>query len=73
LLDYRIQSTTGGQDSLAEVYVKVSYLGKTSSGRGIDNDVLSASAKAYLDAINRIVWKEQSDTVLSGVGGSGAQ
>jgi 2-isopropylmalate synthase len=70
LLDYRIQSTTGGQDSLAEVYVKVSYLGKTSSGRGIDNDVLSASAKAYLDAINRIVWKEQSDAVFTVSGGA---
>ncbi|MCL6567190.1 MAG: 2-isopropylmalate synthase [Acidobacteriia bacterium] len=68
LLDYRIQSTTGGQDALAEVYVKVEFRGRSSSGRGIDNDVLSASAKAYLDAINRIVWKEQADAALAGVG-----
>ncbi|GGK11714.1 2-isopropylmalate synthase [Caldalkalibacillus thermarum] len=59
LLDYRIQSTTSGIDSLAEVYVKVNYHGQTSSGRGIEHDVLEASAKAYLDAVNRILFKEQ--------------
>lgn len=59
LLDYRIQSTTGGIDSLAEVYVKVNYHGQTSSGRGVAHDVLEASAKAYLDAVNRILFREQ--------------
>lgn len=59
LLDYRIQSTTGGRDSLAEVYVKVQYKGQTSFGRGLDNDVLTASAKAYIDAINRIYLRSQ--------------
>lgn len=54
LLDYRIQSTTGGRDSLAEVYVKVAIDGHAGNGRGIDNDVLAASAKAYVDAVNRI-------------------
>lgn len=54
LLDYRIQSTTSGPDSLAEVYVRVEYKGQFGSGRGIDNDVLYASAKAYLDAVNRM-------------------
>ncbi|MCL6547838.1 MAG: 2-isopropylmalate synthase, partial [Alicyclobacillus sp.] len=42
LVDYRIQSTTSGQDALAEVYVKVEYHGRSGNGRGIDNDVLSA-------------------------------
>ncbi|GGJ02278.1 2-isopropylmalate synthase [Alicyclobacillus cellulosilyticus] len=59
LIDYRIQSTTGGRDSLAEVYVKVETEGWTGNGRGVDNDVLAASAKAYLDAINRIHLKQQ--------------
>lgn len=59
LLDYRIQSTTSGRDSLAEVYVQVEYHGHTSKGRGLDHDVLEASAKAYLDAINRILFKEK--------------
>lgn len=59
LLDYRIQSTTSGIDSLAEVYVKVNFRGHTSSGRGVAHDVLEASAKAYLDAVNRILFREQ--------------
>ena len=59
MLDYRIQSTTSGIDSLAEVYVKVNFRGHTSSGRGVAHDVLEASAKAYLDAVNRILFREQ--------------
>jgi 2-isopropylmalate synthase len=59
LLDYRIQSTTNGSDALAEVYVKISCDGDVSSGRGIEHDVLEASAKAYLDAVNRLSIKEK--------------
>ncbi|WAH38185.1 2-isopropylmalate synthase [Alicyclobacillus dauci] len=61
LIDYRIQSTTGGRDSLAEVYVKVAYHDRVVTGRGVHGDVLSASAKAFLDAINRILIKERLD------------
>jgi 2-isopropylmalate synthase len=69
LLDYRIQSATGGVDALAEVYVKVEYRGHTANGRGVDTDVLASSAKALFDAINRIVLKEQlvrSETAKTG-------
>ncbi|NLP53096.1 2-isopropylmalate synthase [Bacillus sp. RO1] len=59
LLDYRIQSTTYGSDALAEVYVKINCEGEVSSGRGIEHDVLEASAKAYLDAVNRLSIKEK--------------
>ena len=48
LNDYRLQSTTSGPDALAEVYVKVQYHGHSATGRGVDNDVLTASAKAML-------------------------
>lgn len=58
LLDYRIQSATYGSDALAEVYVKIKCDGQISSGRGIEHDVLEASAKAYIDAINRISIRE---------------
>ncbi|WP_240374677.1 2-isopropylmalate synthase [Bacillus piscicola] len=55
LTDYRIQSTTGGRDSLAEVYVHVEYAGDEASGRGTANDVLEASARAYINAVNRVL------------------
>ncbi|MFC7440882.1 2-isopropylmalate synthase [Laceyella putida] len=73
LIDYRIQSTTAGIDSLAEVYVKVTHQGHTSTGRGIDNDVLGASAKAFLDAINRIILKVQASTVFETTSVSGRE
>lgn len=57
LVDYRIQSTTNGHDALAEVYVKIKMNGLVTSGRGIEHDVLEASAKAYLDAVNRNLVK----------------
>jgi 2-isopropylmalate synthase len=59
LEDYRIQSNSGGRDALAEVFVKVKFKGVTSSGRGTDQDVLEASAKAYINAVNRILLQEQ--------------
>ncbi|MED3549197.1 2-isopropylmalate synthase [Cytobacillus praedii] len=56
LLDYRIQSVGAGRDALAQVYVKLSYLDIETSGRGLAQDVLEASAKAYLNAINRVIY-----------------
>lgn len=53
LLDYRIQSNRKGEDAFAQVYVRVLVNGKESAGRGIAQDVLEASAKAYLNAVNR--------------------
>ncbi|WP_100373675.1 2-isopropylmalate synthase [Bacillus sp. FJAT-45037] len=55
LEDYRIQSINGGRDALAEVYVKIQYDGVESTGRGTAHDVLEASAKAYIHAINRTI------------------
>ncbi|MBD8068881.1 2-isopropylmalate synthase [Bacillus sp. PS06] len=53
--DYRIQSVGAGRDALAQVYVKITMDGIVSSGRGTAQDVLEASAKAYLNAVNRVV------------------
>ncbi|MFJ7637451.1 2-isopropylmalate synthase [Peribacillus sp. NPDC097264] len=55
LQDYRIQSVGAGMDALAQVFVKIDYNGVETSGRGLDQDVLEASAKAYLNAVNRVV------------------
>ncbi len=67
LLDYRIQSVGAGRDALAQVFVKVKYQGKESSGRGLAQDVLEASAKAYLNAINRVIYlDDQAQSVTEG-------
>lgn len=66
LLDYRIQSVGAGRDALAQVYVSLKYDGVETSGRGLDQDVLEASAKAYLNAVNRVIYmKEKTETVVS--------
>lgn len=55
LEDYKILSVTHGKDALGEVYVRLSQGAITVQGRGVSTDVLEASAKAYLRAINKII------------------
>lgn len=54
LVDYKIQAITKGRDAQGLVHVKVSLDGKIFSGRGLSVNVLESSAKAYIDAINKI-------------------
>jgi 2-isopropylmalate synthase len=58
LLDYKINSVGGGRDALAEVYVRLEYDGENTSGRGTAQDVLEASARAYLNAVNRLLQQK---------------
>jgi 2-isopropylmalate synthase len=55
LIDYRIQSNSSGRDALAQVYVKIKIGDNEASGRGMAHDVLEASAKAYINAVNRML------------------
>jgi len=65
---YNLQAVTGGKDALGEVTVKIHPNGgskKTYLGRGVSTDILEASAKAYLNAVNKIVFarKEGEDSI----------
>lgn len=56
LEDYSLRAVTGGKDALGEVTVKVSAdSAKTFVGRGISTDIIEASIKAYMNAINRLM------------------
>jgi 2-isopropylmalate synthase len=55
LKDYSIRSVTGGKDALGEVQVKIEKEEKLFSGRGISTDIIEASAKAYINAINKMI------------------
>ncbi|MEW9501445.1 2-isopropylmalate synthase [Jeotgalibacillus marinus] len=59
LLDYRVTSIGKGRDALGEAVVNLTFNGKTSTGRDVAQDVLEASAKAYLNAINRQLVNER--------------
>ncbi len=54
LLDYQIRAITQGKDAQGEVTVEVKHHDLRVRGRGVSTDVLEASARAYLTAINRI-------------------
>ena len=57
LLDYAIQAVTKGKDALGEVTVRVRSKGKVAIGKAASTDVIEASAKAYLNAINKLIHK----------------
>ena len=57
LLDYAIQSVTQGKDAMGEVTVKVNVQGKSVIAHGTSTDILEASAKAYINAINKALSK----------------
>ena len=53
---YSIRAVTGGKEALGEATVKViDKKGIRFTGRGISTDIIEASAKAYVDAINRMM------------------
>jgi 2-isopropylmalate synthase len=55
LTDYTVTSVTGGVDALADVALRFEVEGASMPGRGLSADVVEASARAFLNAINRIV------------------
>jgi 2-isopropylmalate synthase len=58
LLSYIVAAITGGTDALGEVTVRLEEDGKTVMGYGADTDIIVASAKAYLNALNKLsYWK----------------
>ena len=56
--DFQIQSVTGGREAMGEALVKLRDGGKLYSGRGISTDIIGASIRAYLNALNKIVYRE---------------
>ncbi len=59
LMDYQLSSIGRGRDALAEVHVQLTVDGQKASGRGSAQDVLEASAHAFLNAVNRTLYKKQ--------------
>ena len=55
LLDYSIQSVSRGKDAIGEVTLKVKMGNKNVISHGVSTDILEASAKAYLNAVNKVL------------------
>lgn len=56
LIDYSIRSATSGKDAIGEASIKVSVKNRVVTGRGTSTDVIEASVKAYLNAMDKMQW-----------------
>jgi 2-isopropylmalate synthase len=58
---YLVEAVTEGQDALGEVTLKVGFGdGRLITGKGASTDVIEASARAYVNAINRVLLMQQT-------------
>ncbi|MFC1666865.1 2-isopropylmalate synthase [Candidatus Omnitrophota bacterium] len=65
LLDYSLKAATGGRDALGEVSLRVkSSSGVEISGRGASTDIVEASAKAYVNAVNKFLFAKERKAKL---------
>jgi len=55
LTEFSVKSVTGGIDAIGEVLIRIESDGVTYTGRGGDTDIIVASAKAYMNALNRLL------------------
>ena len=64
LRNFQVSSVTGGSDALGAVTVTVDADGRKVTGRGVATDVVEASARAYLNAVNKVLrLRERGDDV----------
>jgi hypothetical protein len=55
LTEFTVKSVTEGIDAVGEVLIRIESEGITYTGRGADTDIIMASAKAYMNALNRLL------------------
>ena len=58
--DFQIQAVTEGREAMGQTVVKLRASGKVYSGRGISTDIVGASIRAYINALNKIVYEEEA-------------
>ena len=58
--DFQIQAVTEGREAMGQTVVKLRSGGKVYSGRGISTDIVGASIRAYINALNKIVYEEET-------------
>jgi 2-isopropylmalate synthase len=59
LEDYNLQAVTHSKDAIGEVTVRIRDNGNTFAGYGASTDVIEASAKAYVKAVNKLIHAQQ--------------
>jgi len=62
LIEFSVKSVTEGIDAQGEVTIRIQTAGGIHQGRAADPDILIASARAYIHAVNRAIVSEQNPT-----------
>ncbi len=60
LTEFSVKSVTEGIDAIGEVLIRIESEGITYTGRGADTDVIVASARAYMNALNRLLTAKKA-------------
>lgn len=63
---YKLNAVSGGKDALGEVISRIEIDGVMYNGRGLSTDVIEASVKSYINAINKHFYAQQRQRELSG-------
>ncbi|TMV48347.1 2-isopropylmalate synthase [Paenibacillus mesophilus] len=61
LKDYKISSLSRGKEAIGRVNIRIEHQGKIYSGRGMDTDIIKASAQAFLNGINAALLDSAKD------------
>ena len=59
--DFQIQAVTEGTEAMGSALVKLRSNGKLYSGNGISTDIIGAGIRAYINAVNKIVYEEAAE------------
>ena len=65
LMRFSINSTTGGMDAQGEVTVRLQENGLIALGKGADPDIITASAKAYINGLNRLEYLKNNPSLVA--------
>ncbi len=63
LIEFSVKSVTEGIDALGEVTIRIRSNGRIYSGHSADTDVVVASANAYVNALNRLIFSEKKNSL----------
>jgi len=55
LISFTVEAITGGLDALGDVTIQLEVEGRQVVGRGVSTDIVEASARAYLNAVNKVL------------------
>ena len=65
LTEFRVDAVTEGVDALGDVTIRIRQGDSTFVGRGSDTDIIVASARAYMNALNRLLATEGTDEPIT--------